>query len=96
MLAHRVPLIVVSRQLGHTNPNITAQVYAHLLSDTQLDDVAAVFEPAITTETMGERMGEVVGEQRNRTATAVSAGERRGLIIPGSQVRVLPRPLVSQ
>lgn len=42
-LAAGVPLIVVSRQLGHSNPQITATVYAHLLSDTQLDDVAAVF-----------------------------------------------------
>ena len=33
MLAAGVPLIVVSRQLGHANPNITAQVYAHLLGD---------------------------------------------------------------
>jgi len=46
MLAGGVPLIVVSRQLGHANPNITAQVYAHLLSDSQLDDAAAVFELA--------------------------------------------------
>ncbi len=62
MLAHRVPLIVVSRQLGHANPNITAQVYAHLLSDAQLDDAAAVFEAPNTTETMGERMGGIDGE----------------------------------
>ena len=39
-----VPLIVVSRQLGHANPNITAQVYAHLLGDEQLDQAAACFE----------------------------------------------------
>ncbi len=43
-LAAGVPLIVVSRQLGHSNPQITATVYAHLLSDSQLDDVAVVFE----------------------------------------------------
>ena len=43
-LAAGVPLIVVSRQLGHSNPQITANVYAHLLSDSQLDDVATVFE----------------------------------------------------
>lgn len=42
-LAAGVPLIVVSRQLGHSNPQITATIYAHLLSDSQLDDVAAVF-----------------------------------------------------
>ena len=44
MLAGGVPLIVVSRQLGHATPNITAQVYAHLLGDEQLDQAAACFE----------------------------------------------------
>lgn len=44
MLGRGVPLIVVSRQLGHANPNITAQVYAHLVNqDEQLDRAAAVF-----------------------------------------------------
>jgi len=43
MLAAGVPLIVVSRQLGHANPNVTAQVYAHLLADSQLDGAAAAF-----------------------------------------------------
>lgn len=43
MLARGVPLIVVSRQLGHANPNITASVYAHLLGDEQLDLAAQVF-----------------------------------------------------
>ena len=36
-------MIVVSRQLGHANPNVTAQVYAHLLADSQLDAAAAAF-----------------------------------------------------
>ena len=52
MLARGVPLIVVSRQLGHANPNITAQVYAHLLSDSQLDDAAAVFDDAQDAPTL--------------------------------------------
>jgi len=43
MLAAGVPLIVVSHQLGHANPNVTAQVYAHLLADSQLDEAAAAF-----------------------------------------------------
>lgn len=33
MLAVGVPVIVVSRQLGHANPQITATVYAHLLGE---------------------------------------------------------------
>lgn len=44
MLAEGVPLIVVSRQLGHANPNITATIYAHLLGDSQLDEAAAASE----------------------------------------------------
>jgi integrase len=44
MLAAGVPLIVVSRQLGHANPNITATVYAHLVShDEQLDGAMRAF-----------------------------------------------------
>lgn len=43
LLARGVPLIVVSRHLGHADPNITARVYAHLLSDSQLDQAAQVF-----------------------------------------------------
>ena len=44
MLARGVPIIVVSRQLGHANPQITATTYAHLLSDAQLDLAAEAFE----------------------------------------------------
>lgn len=50
MLGRGVPLLVVSRQLGHANPHITATVYAHLLADEQLDAAAAAFdEPASPT-----------------------------------------------
>jgi len=34
---------VVSRHLGHADPNIIARAYAHLLSDSQLDQAADVF-----------------------------------------------------
>ena len=55
MLASGVPLIVVSRQLGHANPNITATIYAHLLGDSQLDEAAAAFE--VETELSAEASG---------------------------------------
>jgi integrase len=42
LLARRMPLVVVSRHLGHADPNITARVYARLLSDTLLDKAADV------------------------------------------------------
>jgi integrase len=36
-----VPLLVVSRQLGHSDQIVTARHYAHLLADEQLDAFAA-------------------------------------------------------
>jgi len=44
MLGAGVPLLVVSRQLGHASPQITATIYAHLASDEQLDAVAQAFQ----------------------------------------------------
>jgi integrase len=43
-LAHGVPLIAVSQQLGHARVDITAKVYAHLLDDSQLDAFARAHE----------------------------------------------------
>ena len=56
MLAAGVPLIVVSRQLGHANPHVTAQVYSHLLADSQLDEAAAVFAPSEGAQTLREAL----------------------------------------
>jgi integrase len=56
MLAAGVPLIVVSRQLGHANPNVTAQVYSHLLADSQLDEAAAVFALSESAPTLREAL----------------------------------------
>ena len=44
MLAQGVPLIVVSRHLGHANPQTTARIYAHLIDDAQLAAAPAAFE----------------------------------------------------
>ena len=44
MLWRDVLLIVVSCQLGHANPHITATIYAHLLNDSELDLAARAFE----------------------------------------------------
>lgn len=40
-LAEGVSLIAVSQQLGHARVDITAQVYAHLLDNSQLDAFAS-------------------------------------------------------
>lgn len=38
--ARGVPLLTISRQLGHASPAITARIYAHLYADSQLDAFA--------------------------------------------------------
>ncbi len=70
MLAADVPLIVVSRQLGHANPNVTAQVYAHLLSDSQLDQAADAFRSlGVSPDHVGE---DVVGHVARRPRPAIA------------------------
>jgi integrase len=44
-LAAGVPLLVVSRQLGHSDQIVTARHYSHLLADEQLDAFAAAQGP---------------------------------------------------
>jgi len=76
MLAAGVPLIVVSRQLGHANPNVTAQVYAHLLSDSQLDQAADAFRSlGVALEDVGQ---DVVGRiaRRPRPDIAHNSADR--------------------
>lgn len=46
---------MVSRQLGHRNPNVTAEVYAHLLHDAQLDEAMSAFAPR--TDGAGDSAG---------------------------------------
>ena len=59
MLSHGVPLIVVSRQLGHANPNITATIYAHLLGDSELDRAADAFRFADVHDLRTERASSI-------------------------------------
>jgi integrase len=54
-LAQGVPLIAVSQQLGHARVDITAQVYAHLLDDSQLDAFASAHERKVSGALSGER-----------------------------------------
>jgi integrase len=78
MLAAGVPLIVVSRQLGHANPQITATVYAHLLGDSELDRAAGVFEAPDPTRTMRETMRGPRPRQRMQMDTGISSVEPSG------------------
>lgn len=45
--SHGVPLLTISRQLGHASPAITARIYAHLYADSQLDVFADAMNPVI-------------------------------------------------
>jgi integrase len=54
-LAHGVPLIAVSQQLGHARVDITAKVYAHLLDDSQLDAFASAHERRMLGKVLGGR-----------------------------------------
>jgi integrase len=47
MLNHDVPMIVVSRRLGHAKPSITLGVYGHLLSGMQ-NEAAKLIDELIT------------------------------------------------
>jgi hypothetical protein len=37
MLNHGVPVIVVSRRLGHAKPSITLDIYGHLMVSAQME-----------------------------------------------------------
>lgn len=53
-LAHGVPLITVSQQLGHARVDITAKVYAHLLDDSQLDEFASAHDRRMLRKVLPE------------------------------------------
>jgi integrase len=59
MLLAGVPLLVVSRQLGHASVDVTARVYAHLVDDGALDLAADAFSGDQVARTLGETLGEV-------------------------------------
>jgi integrase len=47
MLNHDIPVIVVSRRLGHAKPSITLDVYGHLIPSMQTE-VAQKIDDLIT------------------------------------------------
>jgi integrase len=53
MLNHNIPIIVVSRRLGHSKASITLDIYGHLMHEMQ-DEVANLIDDLITpTEVAG-------------------------------------------
>ena len=47
MLNHNVPVIVVSRRLGHSRPSITMDIYGHLIPGIQ-SQAAELIDEIIT------------------------------------------------
>jgi integrase len=47
MLNHGIPVIVVSKILGHAKPSTTMDIYGHLIHDMQ-DEAARVMESLVT------------------------------------------------
>jgi integrase len=72
LLARGVPLIVVSRHLGHADPNVTAKVYAHLLDDAQLDQAAEVFADLTGAQTLRETLREDALTRKSRSSKGIS------------------------
>ena len=44
MLNHGIPLIVVSRRLGHAKPSITLDIYGHLIPGMQVEAAEMIDE----------------------------------------------------
>jgi len=47
MLNHRIPVIVVSRILGHSKPSITLDIYGHLINEMQ-EEAAQIMDRLVT------------------------------------------------
>jgi len=42
MLANGVPLVTISKILGHSSPAVTAQIYAHALDESKAEAIAGL------------------------------------------------------
>ena len=91
MLGAGVPLLVVSRQLGHASPQITATIYAHLSSDELLDAAACAFEADADSggDSVGpERRRREPFDQRLRALSACRlVSGRSGVRVPSSALK---------
>lgn len=47
MLMNNIPLIVVSRRLGHSKPSVTLDIYGHYLPGMQ-EEAAALMDELVT------------------------------------------------
>ncbi len=47
MLNHKIPVIVVSKMLGHSKPSITLDIYGHLMHEMQ-DEASVLMDQLVT------------------------------------------------
>ena len=47
MLNHGIPVLIVSKRLGHAKPSITLDIYGHLIPSMQ-EQVAQIMDEVIT------------------------------------------------
>ena len=58
MLNHGIPVIVVSRRLGHSNASVTLNIYAHTTVDMQ-NEAAALMDELLTPIPVNLPQGEL-------------------------------------
>ena len=73
-MSARGAAFLVSRQVGHADPNITAQFNAHLIADEQLDAAAAPFaEPTKESRARERALERTEWQSSSRSASGISA-----------------------
>jgi len=85
MLNHGIPVIVVSKILGHSKPSITMDIYGHLYNELQ--DEAAQLMDEIVTPVQVELTNERV-IARSQQATKQSPHDKAEIASPGKERRV--------
>ena len=98
LLAGGADVVAVSQQLGHWSPAFTLTTYAHAMPGGRSASWPApsawpglrLITRCYPANLQGAARGMFL--QVRHTGGGSSVGQSRGLIIPGSQVRVLPAP----
>ncbi len=78
MLNRNVPVIVVSRRLGHSKPSITLDIYGHLISSAQTE-VANIIDEMITpieVQTIAPDLHQITAQKRPSETRTVYPGAR--------------------
>jgi len=73
MLLNGIPLIVVSRRLGHSKPRVTLDIYGHYLPGMQKEAAALMDELVTPVPSKWQQIG-------NRLATAKRVLRSKSLI----------------